>query len=147
MFDNLYQDVGMKIKKLALWIFIVEMIFSVVSGMLLCFTGGEFEFFIGLGVIVGGALTAYVSSWFLYGFGEIIDKLTDIERNTRHSVTKTTSYEFEAFGSPKDNKKNQSFATVTKTQANHKWRCPSCGQMISEYPCQYCGYSNITDNT
>ena len=30
-----------------------------------------------------GPIVAWISSWLLYGFGELIDKVCDIERNTR----------------------------------------------------------------
>ena len=34
-------------------------------------------------VMVIGSLGSWVGSWVLYGFGEIIERVTDIERNTR----------------------------------------------------------------
>jgi len=48
---------------------------------------------IGVLLIVIGPFVAWVSTWLLYGFGEIIDKLTEIERNTRgkHNVTKVVT--------------------------------------------------------
>ena len=43
----------------------------------------------GLLVMVVGPIVAWVSSWFLYGFGELIDKASDIERNTRGGERKS----------------------------------------------------------
>ena len=37
----------------------------------------------GLGVMLGGFLVSWIMSWFLYGYGELIDKTSQIERNTR----------------------------------------------------------------
>ncbi len=44
--------------------------------------------------VVVGSFIARGSVWLPYGFGEIIDKLTDIERNTKdkHNVTKVGVY-------------------------------------------------------
>ena len=83
MFDN----IGRKIKDLAEIIFVIEA---------LLFFGIGLYFIIalelvGVGVILMllGPLISWVSSWLLYGFGEIIDLLTDIKYNTQNLNTKT----------------------------------------------------------
>ena len=38
---------------------------------------------------LAGVIVAWISACFLYGFGEIIDKLCDIERNTRGGERKS----------------------------------------------------------
>lgn len=77
----MYDNIGKKIKGLAKALFIIEAIAAVIAGIVFWSIDEEF-FFIGLLVIVGGALLAWISSWFLYGFGELIDKTCDIARNT-----------------------------------------------------------------
>jgi hypothetical protein len=47
----------------------------------------------GLLVMVVGPIIAWVSSWLLYGFGELIDKASDIERNTRSGAKKSEAKE------------------------------------------------------
>ena len=37
----------------------------------------------GVITIIVGPLAAWVSSWLLYGFGELIEKTTEIAENTR----------------------------------------------------------------
>ena len=86
MFNNLYQDIGKKIKSLAKGLFVVEAIAAVVGGSIYGASGDEFDFFVGIIIIFSGIICAYVSSMFLYGFGEVIDKLTCIESNTRGDV-------------------------------------------------------------
>ena len=75
MFDN----IGGKIKGLAKVLFWLEVIAAVIVGIVLV-EGTE-----GLSLLFAlvGVLVAWISAWFLYGFGEIIDKLCDIEKNTR----------------------------------------------------------------
>lgn len=81
MFDN----IGGKIKGLAKVLFWLEAIAAVIVGIVLV------EDTDGLSLLfaIAGVLVAWISAWFLYGFGEIIDKLCDIERNTRDGERKS----------------------------------------------------------
>ena len=81
MFDN----IGVKIKGLAKVLFWLEVITAVIVGFVLAAdTDG-----LSLLFAIAGVLVAWISAWFLYGFGEIIDKLCDIERNTRGGERKS----------------------------------------------------------
>ncbi|MBR5473283.1 MAG: hypothetical protein IKU82_04775 [Clostridia bacterium] len=103
----MYSNIGGKIKGLAIATFIVEAIMAVLSGAV-CVLGGLFSLIdgltgyysyfdeemilvmlMGLAVIVIGPIIAWVSSWMLYGFGELISKTTEIARNTRTEVKKS----------------------------------------------------------
>ena len=88
MFDN----IGGKIKGLAKAIFYVEAVAAFIAGIVIMSEGDEMILF-GLLIWVVGPLVAWVSSWFLYGFGEIIDKLCAIERNTRGGERKSEAQE------------------------------------------------------
>ncbi len=75
----MFRRIGRKIKgvvKILFWIevaaiYIVGLVFIVpTSGLSILYA-------------IGGILVAWISSWLIYGFGEIIDKLCDIEENTR----------------------------------------------------------------
>ncbi len=84
----MYDNIGKKIKLLAKIIFIIESIASVIIGAAV---GSQDEEFILLGLLIMliGPLFAWVSSWLLYGFGELIDKTCDIARNTRGNDIKS----------------------------------------------------------
>ena len=84
----MYDNIGGKIKSLAKAVFIVEAIAAVIAGIALMASDDDMVPF-GLLVMAVGPLVAWVSSWLLYGFGEIIDKLCDIERNTRGGERKS----------------------------------------------------------
>lgn len=84
----MYDNIGEKIKGLAKAIFIVESIAAVIAGIALM-ASDEDLIPIGLLVLVLGPVVAWVSSWLLYGFGELIDKTCDIERNTRGGERKS----------------------------------------------------------
>lgn len=68
----MFTNIGAKIKGLAkagCWVGIVGCIFA---GVVLLFTEEEF-IPIALGVAVGGSLASWIGSWFLYGFGQLIE--------------------------------------------------------------------------
>ena len=78
----MYEDIGKKIKGLAKAVFIIEAIAAVIGGFVMMAEDGDMAL-IGLLSITVGILVAWVSSWFVYGFGELIDKVCDIERHMR----------------------------------------------------------------
>ena len=69
-----YDNIGGKIKNWAKWIFIIEAITTVISGFVLMATA-EYETMILLGllVILIGPIVAWISSWLLYGYGQLIE--------------------------------------------------------------------------
>ena len=84
----MYDNIGGKIKGLAKATFIIEAIAVVITGIALM-ASDEDMIPIGLLVMVVGPIVAWVSSWLLYGFGELVDKACDIERNTRSGERKS----------------------------------------------------------
>ena len=76
----MYNNIGGKIKSLAKWTFIAETVAMVLAGITVLIE--EEDFLLCFVCVLLGPVVAWVSSWLLYGFGEIITKLTDIERNT-----------------------------------------------------------------
>ncbi len=81
----MYENIGGKIKTLAKVSFWVIAIASIVVGVILAgYTKG-----ISLLGALMGAFLAWISTWTLYGFGEIIDKLNAIEKNTRNATNRT----------------------------------------------------------
>ena len=90
MLDNLYENIGGKIKNWAKWIFIIEAIGAVITGIALLATDDDF-ILVGLLTLFCGPLVAYVGSWILYAFGELVEKTSDtnnvirkIESHTRN---------------------------------------------------------------
>ena len=84
MFDN----IGKKIKaltKISCWIGIFA---SLITGFIFLSIDEELFLIIGLPIMIGGPLLFWISSFFMYGFGELIDKACDIEKNTRGNAAK-----------------------------------------------------------
>ena len=67
-----YDNIGGKIKGWAKWIFAIEAIAAVISGFVLM-AQNEDMILIGLLVAVLGPIVAWVSSWLLYGYGQLIE--------------------------------------------------------------------------
>ena len=67
MLDNLYSNIGTKIKNGAKLIFIAEAIAAIIGGICLM------DELLGIIIIFCGPLVAYVSSWLLYAFGELVE--------------------------------------------------------------------------
>ena len=81
----MYTTIGKKIKGLSKGIFFVGALVSVVIGFVLALSDEELYVIIGLLVVLLGCLFAWLFSLFAYGFGELIEKVSLIERNTRNS--------------------------------------------------------------
>ena len=78
--EGLYENIGGKIKSWAITIFVIEAIAAVISGLVLLFSDAALA---GLLTIVLGPLVAWIGSWLLYGFGELIETNAANESNTR----------------------------------------------------------------
>lgn len=76
MFDN----IGGKIKTLAIVLCGVGIVASFIGGIV---TSGMNQSPWGMLVAVAGALASWILSFFIYGFGELIEKVTEIAENTK----------------------------------------------------------------
>jgi len=76
----MFKDIGKQIKTLTKIIFWVETVGFLLTGVSFFINGGLYGIFLGLGFFLIGPIVAWVSNMLLYGFGELIDKTTSIER-------------------------------------------------------------------
>lgn len=137
----MYDNIGSKIKVLAKVLFILEAIGVVGWGLSII---GD-SFFAGIMTILLGGVVAWISTWLLYGFGELIEKVTEIEVNTRNKnesnmnllknpvISRAWSVE------EKSTLATSSVRSTEERKVEHTWRCPGCGKMISTSPCPNCG--------
>ena len=65
----MFEDIGGKIKNLALITCIIGIIASVITGFAMLANGT----FVGIIVVIVGSLASWIGSFFTYGFGELID--------------------------------------------------------------------------
>ena len=145
----MYDNIGGKIKGLAKATFIVEAIASVITGIVLWIETEEWWCSL---ILFCGPIVAWVSSWLLYGFGEIIDKLCDIEHNTgmimKPSELKKARNRHESetkkLETAKQELKKQKEA-IAEDENAVIIECPDCGEELffdrdlSYAECPYCG--------
>ena len=77
----MYSNIGGKIKVLAKVIAIIEAAAAVIMGIAIMAEGDELVP-IGMLIMFVGPVVAWISSWLLYGFGELIEKTCNIAQNT-----------------------------------------------------------------
>lgn len=89
----MYKNIGLKIKSLAMGIAIFMAILDFLYGIfLIAESQGDIVWvLVGVLVMLIGPVITWISSWMLYGFGELIDKAAAIERNTRKDDTAPTA--------------------------------------------------------
>ena len=69
----MYDNIGGKIKGLAKTMFIVAAIGAVITGIVLLATVDDYLILYGLLTLVCGPIIAWVGSWILYAFGELVE--------------------------------------------------------------------------
>ncbi len=86
MFENMFDDIGGKIKKLAKIMTYIGFAISILLGLL------AIEEAVGLAlfIIVIGCVASWVGSFLLYGFGELIDYTKEIADNTKKTQENQT---------------------------------------------------------
>lgn len=85
----MYNNIGVKIKALAISTFIVEAIAAIIGGIVLWIVTKEWWCAL---ILFFGPILAWVSSWLLYGFGELIDNVCKIADNTKTLKNDITSF-------------------------------------------------------
>ena len=88
----MYDNIGEKIKGLAKAVFAIGSILFAILGIVLIVTEEEILIILGVISLVMGPLGCWIGSWFLYGFGELIDKTSLIESGI-NSASKSSKKE------------------------------------------------------
>lgn len=74
--EILYGDIGRRIKYLAFAVCMIGCVSSVLSGCFIIFTSYEYvdvDPLTGLFIVVFGPIASFISTWVLYGFGQLIE--------------------------------------------------------------------------
>lgn len=87
--DNLYQNIGRKIKTIAIVNVILSTLFSVIFGFV--YLALEHKIILATIIIILGPILSFISSFTLYGFGELIEKTKENADNTFRIIEILTS--------------------------------------------------------
>ena len=122
----MYENIGSKIKTLAKVIFIILSIVSVVGGLTLLDTKiGVF----GILIAALGVLFSLVGTFFLYGFGQLIENTDILVAEAKKKV-------------PQPNISQHTITTTVTNPAQKVKRCPLCGEIVTSNTCDFCGSKN-----
>lgn len=124
MLDLIYGNIGRKIKTLAIVVFVIETLAALLGGFLMFFD----DFLTGVLIILVTPIVAWISSWTLYAFGELVEKTTQNESNTREilKIMKQNNTETTATETPKITLRpsapplNKTTSTQPKPESNKK---------------------------
>jgi len=135
--------------------FAIETIASVIVGIVLM------SYFMAarLFIICLGPFVAWISTWVLYAFGELVSSNRETADNTKRIIDhlqNNDSGSNESCSEPKGTVTDTSCTSVnasrvtnaeakpltsvsSKQPITRKWLCKSCGNMRSKTPCEHCG--------
>ncbi len=98
----MYDNIGGKIKGFAIAAFIIEAIAAVLIGISFLTLDDESLYRMGLLIAIFGPIVAWFSSWFIYGFGELVDTNGEIARNTYEIAKNTYEIARNTYGSERE---------------------------------------------
>jgi len=119
----MFNNIGGKIKKLAIVLTVIGIILSVVTGfspftLTVKDSNSEPDLLGGLLTVGIGVLSSWLGSFLLYGFGELIEKSAITAENTEHLCQLVQS---------------------GRGLAVQQRRCPTCGNVSTDTICARCG--------
>ena len=120
----MYENIGGKIKGLAKTVFIIMAVIWAISGLAFMVIGGGIAIL--LGPLIGGigVLLSWIGTFFLYGFGQLIENSDILVKEAKKQSTRPVN-----------------FAQSSTTATNFK-RCPHCGERVTSKSCDVCGREN-----
>lgn len=130
MFDN----IGEKIKTLAKVLCWIGIIAFVIFGIIVM-TSDDDLILTGLLIMIFGSLVSWVSSFFMYGFGDLITSAQEVSFNTSKLRNLT-------FGNENPGNAGYTYGGNASKTDSHTWRCSNCGQLTRTDPCSCCGFSD-----
>ncbi|MBQ9742232.1 MAG: hypothetical protein IJV88_00965 [Ruminococcus sp.] len=166
MLEALFGNIGAKIKTWAIYLFVFEALGAIIWGIFLMIEEGA----VGLLLILLGPIAAWVSSWILYAFGELVEKTCLNEQNTREILTilqkksapkgnpcaemPYTPYVASPATAPASApaptpEKAKEIISAKHTIDGEHWICGNCRRKntLTRKDCWYCGANIADDNT
>ena len=141
MLENLYDDIGSKIKNLAKWIFVGETISAIIVGIVMLTNTKVVDDLLGIIIIVLGTVIAWISSWSFYAFGQLVEDVHDI-KNQNSKICNEEKLTIETKEKTKTTiSKKTTSSNTSKINSNNTNDFLKTGQEKTQkmLPCPYCG--------
>lgn len=129
-FERMFDDIGDKIKTSSQVLCWLGIIASIIYAIIIFVNSGDYydddvSSLIGWIYLIIVPLGCLFSSWLLYGFGELINKISILER---HFCSNSESY-------------IKSNSTCENSKNKQSYKCTSCGELINygATSCESCG--------
>ncbi len=149
----MFENIGKMIKSFSITLFWIEVVAIIIGGLVVLLSGDEDMFLIALLIIGLGIGGAWISSMFIYGFGELVDNSSRTVSLLSKLAENTENFDNNQMINRKillehmkvDNSENKTIDldmdsnTKQNTSSTHMWRCNTCGNMINTDVCPYCG--------
>lgn len=131
----MFDDIGGKIKDFAVVTCVIGIIASIIIAIIMFAKEA-----IGMGILYLfiGPLLSWIGSFFMYGFGEIVDKICNIEVMIAHNIGRVS----EALSTELyENNYSLSKLALKKENITDVWICKQCGEKNakSNIACNNCG--------
>lgn len=135
----MFENIGDKIKTLAKICCLIGIIGSVITGIILI---SSINVLVGIAITIGGALLSWIGSFFVYGFGELIESNAEISTQNSEIIDllkkqqdkpeskQNNTAQNASLSAPKTEKQTDfSNAESVKTQSINSMqiKCPRCG--------------------
>lgn len=124
----MFENIGEKIKTLAKVVSIMGIAASVIYGIILMSAGG-IGFIYGLLVIAVGIIISWISSFFTYGFGELLINTKEIKESVKNIASNNTDFHNSLNNNKTDVNMNRKETSVAVE--NIEISCPHCKAGLS----------------
>lgn len=132
----MFSNIGNKIKTLAQVVCWLGIVISIIVGFVLIVQDEE-TVGIGLLIMAFGSLFSWIGSFITYGFGQLVENSDILVSQNKNSISNTSKNFTQT---PNQNPINNS---PDNNASFHRWRCNTCGKMISEDFCPVCDKESI----
>ena len=129
----MYNNIGSKVKGLAIFVLVIGAIGSLVSAIVMWATDNVAA---GFGVLIGGCLSAWVGSWVVYCIGdtnvkttELLQKINSVS-NRSEKRDPSETIEIKSDKRPENPKQDEHIDVLPVKKKTQK--CPHCGATCME---------------
>ena len=149
----MFNNCGNKVKTLAHYAFVLESLAAIITGIGLIASDDDY-LAAGIITIIAGIPVAYAFSLLIYTFGDIADRLKNIDINAHPKTqitqkpapetSKTVAPQKEQTTSPTEPEKVSNFDKISNFDDETTWTCPQCGRRNMFNTCWNCGKKKET---
>ncbi|NLO85678.1 MAG: hypothetical protein GX096_09665 [Clostridiales bacterium] len=136
----MFENIGGKIKKLAIIGLVSSVIVSVIAAVIIFKTAAQNSTFTGIMVIVAGFLVGYIEALVIYAFGTLVE-------NSQILVNASREQAAAQYAQPQERRFPRAEAPRTETSRTESPKTEAPRGEVPRKDCPHCGTSNNGKNT